>query len=283
MRLTVYRVEVALYHGEVLRAVWFEHSFHASERVVVAHATRVNAVWSTSKPIEVEAPALCRLAEVDLPRHAEKVPAVPPARLRLVTPFDPCGWDATTVYHAAKHGRRGFRLAGATCQAAHELCTDVCMTTTEGPGKPSRWGIAFVSVRYWGRTWLASSSVSPTGTIRSTRTVADVASWGTRAEAEGWMLRAGLDPAKPVPIGAGSIYPAVAEVPNEIPGWGIEFDLGPTGVVGALPSMPDALRPEPVAVPPWFGPEEFPTPEPVAAKPKRRSRELVGQLAFDFA
>lgn len=276
MRLTVHRVEVALYHGDRLQHVWWEHSFKPSERVIIDRDDCVNVVWSTSKPVEVEAPALCRLADVDLPRNPKFPPAIPPARQRLVTPFDAMGWDATTVYHAASKGLRGFRLAGAesTCQTPPKIFTDVCTTSDH------RWGIAFASRQLpHHRTFLRSSSVTPTGAIASTRSLAEVATWATRDEAAGWMLGAGLDPANPVPVGIGWLYPAVAEVPAEIAGAGVEFELPRAG---APVAEPEPVRPAPAVVePPWVGPETQVFEEPVAAKP-RRNRELVGQMMFEF-
>ncbi len=289
MRVTVHRVEVALYHGDRLQIVWWEHSFKPSERVIIDRDDCVNVVWSTSKPVEVDTPPLCRLGDVELPRNLERPPAIPPARHRLITPFDAMGWDATTVYHAAVRGLRGFRLALKPVplpappipSPGHPAPIPIPL------GSPSaiRWGIEFYERSPWpdGAVWerrptyLAATSLRPGAAIASTRTRQLVATWETREEAKLWLDRSELDPTAPVPIGIGYIFPVVAQVPDgdpngRFPGFGVEFEL---------------TRP-PSAPPPWESAGEF-KPDPAAAavmskmaKLHRRPRESA-QALFAFS
>jgi hypothetical protein len=134
------------------------------------------------------------------------------------------------------------------------------------PASATRWGIAFGSRTYHGRTFLALSAVVG-GPIASTKDLSAVASWANPAHADGWLRAAGLDPARPVSPGLDYLYPVVAEIPDELPGHGVEFELARH--VPAAVARADVLSPGPVSSP--------------VSEPKGRPCVPAGQAMFAFS
>jgi hypothetical protein len=250
MRVTVWRVDAALYRRDVLFCSWAEHAFQSAPRSIEERPTGYTLVRSTAASIEVSAPIGCRLEqEGDTPR--------------LVTSFDRAGLDAGSVAHVATRGERGFALATPSAPAAArpaavvpgrdwdefsrevkaeqdaalEVYREVIGTALRAQPfmQAGDWGIAFESRLYPTRSFLAASSKG-FGPVRSTNDLADVARWQHATQAVHWLHASGLDPARPLPIGVGFLHPVVARIPAAAAELrGIEFELTQRRPASAAP------------------------------------------------
>lgn len=284
MRVTVHRVDVALYCRDDLQTTWREHSFSPAEAVVMDRGNGWSVVWSASQPFEVEAPALSRLADVDLPRNPKIRSDPPPARRRLVTPTSKWGFDATSVLHAAERGLDGFRLARAGEARKQEVSAPPLAVEPEKQATPAqveptatRWGIQFAPRdRPGDRSFLNAASLIPGRWQRyaSTLDPAEAATWPDYSQADTWMRAAGFNPDQPVPLGTGMVYPSVGELSPGMVGSGLVWSL-PAVMTEILADRAANPAPVPVAKPPVAAPVE-------SKRPATRAKVLVGQLSFNW-